>query len=191
MTVRKVIAGDELKHLTQLIGKKYSFLAGASIIPALNSDAFVLGAEDNNISIWGDYLDATFGEESDEFSFFRIGPAEESEWKSLLQQGLVTFRHKGETITDIHLVRLALFMGRGANRKLVFETDRGIIFHFSRSSLALARRSLHLEMIEAVFAEESQSVSISEISTHYSPYDSEYFEWTETVIPLSEAEKQE
>ena len=187
MDIKKLLSKEDLQHLSELIGRKYVCLAGVSMMPTLNTDSFYLVAEGLALSIWGDFDIETIGADDDEFSFFRVEIAQESEIAQHRAKGEVYYRHSGDEIIDIYLARLSMHQIIGENKNLVFETDRTIIIKLSGGSLALSRRSLHLEMIEATFSAGNAKPMTGKISTHYSENDEEVFEITETMVTLANA----
>ena len=187
MSIKKLLSTEDLQLLSNLIGRKYVCLVGSSMMPTLNTDSFYLVAEGLALSIWGDFDIERIGADEDEFSFFRVEIAQDSEIAPHRAKGEVSFRHSGDEIIDISFARLSMHQIIGENKILVFETDRTIVIRFSGGSLALSRRSLHLEMIEATFSEGKSQPVTGKISTHYSENDEEVFEITETMVPLTNA----
>jgi hypothetical protein len=188
--MEKMLGKLELELLQALIGQKFVCIAGDHIIPSLNSDSFFVKTQASTLAIWGDFAVEQIGDDEDDFSFFRIQVAENSATDALLRRGEATFRHTGEEITDISIGRLFLYLIKGDQRELVLVTDRSIILHLTKGELALSRRSLHLEMVEASFGDGADKPNIRKISTHYSPHDTEVFEISESLVSLKIAMEQ-
>ena len=185
--MKHLLNKDELQTLSKLKGKRLDFVAGNYLTTGMNSDVVYVGAENLTISIAGDSYEQDFGGFDEEFSFFRV--KEIRDLSIDVEANSIRFRdlHKGEEIRDISISRLEAIHRVDSENTISVMTDRAIILHLSGGTLAIARRSLHLDMIEMSFSDEVNQPLIRELSSHYKDEDHGTYQCFEEILTLQKA----
>ena len=185
--MEQLLIKDELNTLAKLVGKKLQFVAGNYLTPGLNSDSVYVQTDNLTVSIAGELSEQDFGGFEEEFASLKV--TETSEVDSLAAKYVIrkSFLHSGEEITGVCISRLRAVSHVQPDKDVSLDTERAIILQLSGGSLAIALRSLHLEMIEMAFAEVRTEPQIRELSTHYMDENANRFEFSESVITLDQA----
>ena len=175
---------DELLTLSKLKGKRLDFVAGNYLSTGMNSDVVYVGAENLTISIAGDSYEQDFGGFDEEFSFFRVKEIRDLSIDVETNSSRFRDLHKGEEIRDISISRLEAIHRVDSENTVSVMTDRAIILFLSGGTLAIALRSLHLDMIEMTFSDVVNRPFIRELSTHYKDESEDKYECFEELIEI-------
>jgi hypothetical protein len=144
-------------------------------------------ADGLTISIASDCTELNFGGFQEEFSYFIV---EILSGLSSISAGSAVgnhFFHRCEEITGITIGRLAAVHHLQDGTDISVTVDRSVILHLSGGNLAIARRSLHLEMIEITFSNDLDKPQIRQLSTLYSDEVPRNFEFIEKLISIEDA----
>ena len=185
--MKLLLKTEELGTLAKLLGEKLDYVAGNYLTSGLNSDVVYVRAGSQTISVTGDVAELDFGGFEEDFAYLKVAEIKDMDSIAAHHEVGKSFQQSGEVITAIEIGCLRSVNHLHSGNDVSVTTDRTIILHLTGGSLTIALRSLHLEMIEMVFADVTTEPQIRPLSTHYTDESADRFEFTESVVALDEA----
>jgi hypothetical protein len=158
----------ERQHLAALIGSKFLFLGGKDLPEYLMASQLVISTSNGDLCFEGDVVESEIEGYVENYSKIKVSAPTKKEISNLQSRGHVYFKHAGEVIIAVYIVRRVITELKHGVPSWSIATSRAVVIDFGSTQLCVSKLGEH---DEALAVTEMDGFDIDKL-----PETSSYFE---------------